>query len=57
MTEDLRFKTMEEFGFGPNVMKHTKVCAQCGQAVNTEAADCPNCGEKLPGETHRQIHP
>ena len=42
-----RFKAMEEFGFGPNVMKNTKVCSQCGQAVNADTAYCSGCGAKL----------
>ena len=51
MTQKARFRELERYGFGPNVMKKNKVCARCGQAVNAEAADCPNCGEKLRGET------
>ena len=47
MTQELRFKAMEEFGFGPNVMKNTKVCSQCGQAVNADTAYCSGCGAKL----------
>lgn len=46
-TQELRFKAMEEFGFGPNVMKNTKVCSQCGQAVNADTAYCSGCGAKL----------
>ena len=51
MTQELRFKNMEEFGFGPNVMKQTKVCPQCGQAIKATASYCSSCGEKLPLET------
>ena len=50
-TEKARYDTLEEFGFGPNVMKKTKVCAKCGQTVNADASACPACGEVLPGET------
>ena len=38
---------MEEFGFGPNVMKNTKVCSQCWQAVNVDTAYCSGCGVQL----------
>ena len=51
MTQELRFKAMEEFGFGPNVMKNTKVCSQCGQAMKADTAYCSGCGAKLPAET------
>ena len=51
MTQELRFKNMEEFGFGPNVMKQTKVCPQCGQVIKAAASYCFDCGAKLPAET------
>lgn len=50
-TEKLRYRNMEDYGFGPNVMKKTKVCARCGKMVGANAKACPECGEKLPGET------
>lgn len=50
-TEKLRYRNMEDFGFGPNVMKKTKVCARCGKMVGANDKTCPGCGEKLPGET------
>ena len=50
-TEILRYKNMEDFGYGPNVMKKTKVCTKCGQMVKANAVACPECGERLSGET------
>ena len=50
-TEKLRYRNMENFGFGPNVMKKTKVCARCGKIVKASAKTCPECGEKLSSET------
>ena len=47
MTQKVRFKILENFGFGPNVMKKSKVCVRCGQLVKTRSAVCPECGEKL----------
>ena len=49
--EKARFDTLEEFGFGPNVMKKTAVCAKCGQTVSAGASTCPQCGGKLSGES------
>ena len=51
MTEKLRFKNLESFGFGPNVMKKLCVCPRCGQLVKSKIHTCPNCGENLPMET------
>jgi len=50
-TEIQRYKNMEDFGYGPNVMKKTKVCAKCGQMVKANAVVCPECGERLSRET------
>ena len=36
MTRDSRFRNLEQFGFGPNVMKKTKICAKCGQIAKQE---------------------
>lgn len=45
--EKLRYSNMERFGFGPNVMKKTKVCARCGKIVKGRTFSCPDCGERL----------
>lgn len=50
-TEILRFKNMELFGYGPNVMKKTKVCLNCGRMVSAKTRICPDCKEKLSRET------
>ena len=46
-----RYKNMADFGFGPIVMKKTKVCTKCGRMVKVTVKICPECGEKLPQET------
>ena len=51
MTQKVRFRNLERYGFGPNVMKKLRVCQRCGQAVKTKGTSCPACGEKLPRET------
>lgn len=51
MTQKIRFKNLESFGFGPNVMKKLRVCPRCGQMVKSKTHTCPNCGENLPKET------
>ncbi len=60
-TEKLRYRNMEDFGFGPNVMKKTKVCTRCGRMVKANARTCPDCGEKLSRETlfdqYKRQHP
>lgn len=50
-TEELRYKNMESFGFGPNIMRKTKVCTKCGQMVKRRMKNCPACSEKLPMES------
>lgn len=49
--EKIRYRNMEDFGFGPNVMKKTKICAKCGRMAEANARTCPECGERLSGET------
>ena len=51
MTQKVRFRNLERFGFGPNVMKKLRVCPRCGQMVKSRADICPDCGERLPKET------
>ncbi len=51
MTQKVRFRNMERFGFGPNVMKKTKICPNCGRMVGVRTRNCPECGEKLSNET------
>jgi RNA polymerase subunit RPABC4/transcription elongation factor Spt4 len=51
MTQKLRFKNLEKFGFGPNVMKKNKVCPRCGRLVRAKLMVCPDCNERLSSET------
>jgi len=51
MTQKARFRELERYGFGPNVMKKNKVCARCGKLVKASARTCPECGELLSSET------
>jgi len=51
MAREIRFRNLEQFGFGPNVMKKTKVCTKCGQIAKTGTILCRTCGAFLPRET------
>ena len=51
MTQKTRFKNMEDFGYGPNVMKNAKVCTKCGHVINASASYCPDCGQPLASES------
>lgn len=61
MTQKTRLKNLEDFGYGPNVMRNTKVCAKCGQVIKASASFCPDCGERLSSETlfdrYKRQHP
>ena len=50
-TDQLRYKNMEDLGYGPNVMKKNKVCPKCGKMVKAIFGTCPDCGEALSDET------
>lgn len=45
------YKELEEYGFGPNVMKKNKVCVECGSVNSAELENCDICGTPLPEET------
>lgn len=45
------YSELEEYGFGPNVMKKNKVCTYCGTVVSAELENCNICGAHLPEET------
>lgn len=45
------YSELEEYGFGPNVMKKNKVCTYCGTVVSAEQENCNICGAHLPEET------
>ena len=60
MTQKVRYKNLEDFGYGPNVMRNTKVCSNCGQVIKASASFCPQCGKKLSSETlfdrYKRLH-
>ena len=47
----LRLEGMKRFGFGPDVMKQTKVCRVCGGTADAAQRYCSDCGAELPRET------
>ena len=51
MTKEIYFRNLEQYGFGPNVMKKTKVCPKCGQIAKKSSFFCRSCGAFLPRET------
>ena len=60
MTQLVRLHNLELFGFGPNVMKRSKVCAHCGSMIGVKEKRCPSCGAQPPKETvfdlYRRLH-
>ena len=51
MTQKVRFRNLEKYGFGPNVMKKTRICRKCGQISRNGFLFCRGCGAFLPRET------
>ena len=47
----VRSTAMKELGFGPEVMKQTKVCPLCGTTASSDETHCFTCGADLPRET------
>lgn len=47
----VRSAAMKELGFGPEVMKQTKVCPVCGVTAGANETKCIQCGAALPNET------
>ncbi len=45
------YSKLEEYGFGPNVIKKNKVCSDCGAVVSSEFENCNICGTLLPKDT------
>ena len=39
-----RSAAMKQLGFGPEVMKQTKVCPICGVTADADEAECIRCG-------------
>ncbi len=48
MTKRLKFEELEQFGFGPNVMRKTRLCPACGTLVTDGTGQCPRCRKELP---------
>ena len=46
-----RSAVMKQLGFGPEVMKRTKVCLICGTCADADESECFCCGADLPRET------
>lgn len=42
---------LEECGYGPRVMKRTRVCSHCGIVANEGYSVCPGCGIRLMKKT------
>lgn len=57
----LRQIRLMEYGFGPDVMRLTKVCPDCGRGNSADLASCSDCGAALPEKTlldiYRSRHP
>lgn len=45
------YDELEEYGFGPNIMKKIKVCSNCGSVNSSEFEICNICESILPQET------
>ena len=61
VTEKSKNLQLEHYGFGPNVMKKTKVCTTCGQLASARSMICSRCGARLPFATlfdnYKRRHP
>lgn len=51
MVDQVRLEGMKRYGFGPDVMKGTKVCRVCGQSCSSVEKYCSKCDAILPKET------
>ena len=51
MTKGIHFRDLEQFGFGPNVMKKIKICPKCGQIAKKYSVFCHSCRAFLTGKT------
>ncbi|MBE6658172.1 MAG: hypothetical protein E7604_06990 [Ruminococcaceae bacterium] len=51
MTTEIHFRNLEQYGFGPNVMKKMKICHKCGQVAKKGSFFCRSCGAFLTRET------
>lgn len=51
MTQKMKLQELERYGFGPNVMRRTKLCPSCGRLATGDSNSCPVCGKHLPALT------
>lgn len=51
MTAKARLSWLEKCGYGPWIMRQTKVCPHCGTVVSKGCSACPDCGMRLIGKT------
>lgn len=56
MTDGIREKTREYFGFGTKRMKEIKVCAVCGAKAGAGKRFCTACHARLPHKTLYDIY-
>ncbi|MBQ9717151.1 MAG: zinc ribbon domain-containing protein [Clostridia bacterium] len=49
--EYMRQSNMEQYGFGPNIMRNIRICPDCGLPSIVTDRNCHACGAKLPRET------
>lgn len=56
MTDLIRERTREYFGFGTKRMKELKVCGICKTAVSAHRLLCTKCHARLPGKTLYDIY-
>lgn len=60
MPESVKYAELEEFGFGPNIMKKTCICSSCGRTTDVTDGKCLFCGKGLPEGTlydyYKQMH-
>ena len=49
--ERQRQANMEQYGFGPNIMRGIRVCTVCGMGAAASRKWCDSCGAALPSET------
>ena len=52
----VRSVAMKQLGFGPEVMKQTKVCPVCGVTAGADEDECIRCGAELPQETLFELY-
>lgn len=56
MSDGMREKTREYFGFGTKRMRELKVCGICGTAVSAGKRLCTRCNAELPHKTLYDIY-